>query len=205
MPAGAIALALFLSACQQSPDETAPPPQRVAFGDASRALLKPLNSPDTSAARWVVNETGQAIHFGNEGAGPLLTLDCRLSEDPPQMRIVRHVRARPGQGALLPVIGNGMRSRFLVDAALEDGEWRWEGTVRADDPMLDVFTGPRALTATLPGGGMLEIAGSRIPGEFVTWCRAGGAVMEAEAEEQAEAEAEEPPAGAPASEGAPVS
>ncbi len=194
------AFALVLSACQPSADESTPPPQRVAFGDASRALLKPLNSPDTSAARWVVNESGQAIHFGNAGERPLLTLDCRLAADPPQLRIVRHVRARPGHGALLPVIGNGMRSRFLVDAALEDGEWRWEGTVRADDPMLEVFTGPRPLTATLPGCGMLEIAGSRIPGEFITWCRAGGAVMEAEAQEQAEA-----PAGAPARQGAPVS
>jgi hypothetical protein len=32
--------------------------------------------------------------------------------------------------------------------------------------LLDVFTGPRELEATLPGGGTLLIAGSRIPGEF---------------------------------------
>jgi hypothetical protein len=181
-------LALLLSACEQEADE--PQAQRVAFGDASRALLTPLNSPDTSEARWLVDEGGQAISFGNEGERAMLTLDCRLSEDPAQMRIVRHVRARPGQGALLPVIGNGMISRFLVDAKLEGGEWRWEGTVRAADPMLDVFTGPRPLTATLPGGGLLEIGGSRVPGEFVTWCRAGGDVMQAEAEEQEDAPAE---------------
>lgn len=191
----AIALALLLSACQQQADE--PPPQRVAFGDASRALLKPLDSPDTSKARWEVDANGQSIHFGHASEAPLMTLDCRIDEKPPQMRIIRHVRARPGQGALFPVIGNGMRSRFLVDAKLESGEWLWEGTVTARDPMLDVFTGPRDLTATLPGGGMLEIAGSRIPGEFITWCRAGGAVMAAEAQEQQEAGQAPAPASAP--------
>lgn len=176
----------FLSACQQPPEEPAQT-QRIAFAEKNRTLLAPLASPDTSEARWSVDEGGQAIRFGNAGEAPLLTLDCRLGEEPPQMRVIRHVSARPGQAALFPVIGNGMRSRFLVDAKLADGKWSWEGTVPASDPMLDVFTGPRQLTATLPAGGMLEIAGSRIPGEFVTWCRAGGDVMEAEAEEQEEA------------------
>ena len=82
------------------------------------------------------------------------------------------------------MIGNGMRSRFLVDTRLSDGEWLWEATVSADDPKLDVFTGTRQLLATLPGGGMLDIQGSRIPGEFVTWCRAGGAMVEAVAIEE---------------------
>ncbi len=191
-------LTLLLAACQQAPEEAAPPAQRVAFAADNRALNAPLASPDTSEARWAVDESGQAIHFADEGAErPLLSLDCRLSEQPPQMRIIRHVRSRPGQGALLPVIGNGMIARFLVDATLQQGEWRWEGAVEAADPMLDVFTGPRPITATLPGGGMLEIAGSRIPGEFITWCRAGGDVMEAEAEEEEEAAAEEAPRAEP--------
>ena len=84
------------------------------------------------------------------------------------------------------MIGNGTISRFKVDAALADGEWRWEGALPASDPSLDVFTGPRELEATLPGGGTLLIAGSRIPGEFVNWCRAGGRVQRVEAAEKAE-------------------
>jgi hypothetical protein len=51
------------------------------------------------------------------------------------------------------------------------------GALPASDPSLDVFTGPRELEATLPGGGSLLIAGSRIPASFVTWCRAGGHVQ----------------------------
>ena len=183
----ALAIALGLSACGGDTASDTPPPQRVAFADTNRTLLQPLPSPDTSEARWRVDQNGQAIRFGDAPDAPMLTLDCRLSENPPQMRIIRHARARPGQGALFPVIGNGERSRFLVDARLADGEWHWEGTVAASDPALDVFTGPQPITATLPGGGMLKMAGSRIPAEFVTWCRAGGRVMRAEDEEQAQA------------------
>ena len=184
---GAVLALSLLGACDQPSSEQPAQSQRIAIAEARRAQLRPIEVPDTSEARWAVDEGGQAIRFGNAGEAPLLTLDCRLGEEPPQMRIIRHVQAQPGEGALFPVIGNGMRSRFLVDAKLEDGEWRWEGTVPASDPMLDVFTGPRQLTATLPGGGMLEIGGSRIPGEFITWCRAGHDVMEAEAEEQEDA------------------
>ena len=183
--------ALLLSACQAQSHEQ-PEPQRVAFADANRAMLKPIDSPDTSKARWSVDAGGQAIDFGNPGAKPMLTLDCHLADKPPQMRIIRHVRARPGEGALFPVIGNGLRSRFLVDATLEGGEWRWEGAVAAADPMLDVFTGSHAITATLPGGGMLTMQGSRIPREFIGWCRAGGKVMAVEAAEKVEAKSAQP-------------
>jgi len=161
--------------------------QRVALDEAQvRMPVVPLVSPDTSDAGWRVDEDGQSIDFGQQGAAPLMSLACRLADNPPQMAIIRHAPARPGLSALFPVIGNGMRSRFLVDAQLNEGEWRWEATLPADDPQLDVFTGTRDLIATLPGGGMLKIAGSRIPGEFITWCRAGGQVMQAEEEEQDE-------------------
>ncbi|GAA0274884.1 hypothetical protein GCM10009127_14320 [Alteraurantiacibacter aestuarii] len=180
---------LPLAAC----DRPEPAPvQRIALANVRTSSPQVmLESPDTSTAAWVVNQSGQAIHFGEADQDPLITLDCRLQQSPPQLAIIRHAPARPGLSALFPVIGNGMRSRFLVDAKLTDGEWRWEATLPADDPQLDVFTGPRDITATLPGGGMLEIAGSRIPGEFVTWCRAGGQVMQAQDDEQAQASTEE--------------
>ncbi len=142
-----------------------------------------MQSPDTSRAFWSVDDDGQSIAFGNVDEPPLMSLACRLDEEPPQLAIIRHAVARPGLSALFPVIGNGMRSRFLVDARLSEGEWRWEGTLPADDPMLDVFTGTRDITATLPGRGMLEIAGSRIPGEFVNWCRTGGLTQQIQVEE----------------------
>lgn len=162
---------LALAAC----DRAEPPVQRIELSEA-RGVLPPVleQSPDTSQAIWDVADHGQAIHFGNAGARPLVTLACRPGEDPPQLSVIRHAPALPGQGALFAVIGNGMRSRFLVDATLAEGEWRWEAQLAASDPMLDVFTGPRELLATLPGGGTLEVGPSRVPGEFITWCRAGG-------------------------------
>jgi hypothetical protein len=145
-----------------------------------------LQSPDNKAASWKGTAAGQAIDFGLAGEPAMMTLACDLRTTPAQLRIVRHVVGRPGAKALFPVIGNGTISRFRLDAMLHEGEWRWEGALPASDPLLDVFTGPRALEATLPGGGSLQIAGSRIPGEFVNWCRAGGRVQRAEAAEKAD-------------------
>lgn len=173
-----------LAACQG--EEEPVQAQRFSLDAARHVPDEPLASPDTAGAAWSVTANAQAIDFGRPGADPLLTLACDLRKTPAQLRIVRHVVARPGEKALLPVIGNGTISRFKVDATLADGEWRWEGALPASDPSLDVFTGPRELEATLPGGGTLLIAGSRIPGEFVNWCRAGGRVQRVEAAERAQ-------------------
>jgi len=166
----------LLAACGQEPDAPVDP-QRFSLDEARHVPAEPLSSPDTQGAGWTAD--GQAIRFGRPGA-PLLSLACDLQAEPVQVRVVRHVRARPGLKALFPVIGNGRISRFSVDAALHEGEWRWEGALPASDPMLDVFVGTGELEATLPGGGSLVVAGSGIPGEFVDWCRAGGRGQRAE-------------------------
>src|SRR6188768_2361233 len=169
---------LALTACkgEQEPVQA----QRFSLDAARHVPEAPIASPDTRNAAWSVTKDAQAIDFARPGADPLLSLACDLRKTPAQLRIVRHVVARPGEKALLPVIGNGTISRFKVDATLAGGEWRWEGLFAATDPSLDVFTGTRELEATLPGGGMLLIGGSRIPGEFVNWCRAGGRAPRAE-------------------------
>ena len=159
--------------------------QRIAFDEIGAPARAPLPSPDTGEASWRVTPDGQAIGFGNAGAAPFLTLACRIAEVPPRIEIIRHAPARPGEKALFPVIGNGTIARFKLDAALESGEWRWQGSVPADDALLEVFTGQRDLEATLPGAGTLLIAGSGIPGEFIRWCRAGADVGQAVTEERA--------------------
>lgn len=188
----ALIMLLLLTACER--EEEPVQAQRFSLDAARHVPPQPLVSPDTVGAGWSVTGSGQAIDFGRPGAAPLLTLACDLQRTPAQLRIVRHVAARPGQKALLPVIGNGTISRFKVDATLARGEWRWEGALPASDPSLDVFTGPRELEATLPGGGMLLLPGSRIPGEFVNWCRAGGRVQRVEAAEADAASASTAPA-----------
>ncbi len=172
--AALVLLLLALSAC----DRAAPLPQgsvqRVELQGTGQRAAMAEPSPDTSRAGWTVSEDGQAIRFGNMDEPPFLTLACDVEAAPPEFVIIRHARAWPGQSALFPVLGNGMSSRFLVDAELSDGEWHWEGRLPADDPQLDVFSGTRDISATLPGRGMLELGGGRITGEFLEWCRAGG-------------------------------
>ncbi|WP_271078414.1 hypothetical protein [Aurantiacibacter sp. MUD61] len=186
---------LALTACERSASEPVPDGvQQVAIEDLGPPQARADPSPDTSGAGWTVAENGQAILFGDPGADPWLTLACDLSEEPARFTIIRHAEAFPGQSALFPFVGNGMRSRFLADATLaqnaDGGEWRWEAVLPADDPQLDVFAGTRDLTATLPGRGMLEISGSRIPGQFLDWCRAGGEIAEPEEDTETEAESE---------------
>ena len=184
-----VVLAL-LAGCQAEPvpDNTA---QRIALRDDGNRQATAIPSPDTTAARWSVAEDGQAIDFGVPGNDALLSLACDLGEEPTTLTIIRHAQAYPGQSALFPFIGNGMRQRFMADAVLEGGEWRWEANLPVDDPQLDIFAGTRSFTATLPGRGMLEVSGSRIPGEFLEWCRSGGASPQAE-DEAVDAESPEP-------------
>ena len=184
-----VATLLPLVACDRAEEPV--DPQRISLDAARGEAREPLPSPDTDDARWTVAPDGQAVAFGNAGERPFLSLACRVKDDPPTIRVIRHAEARPGEKALFPVIGNGTISRFKADAALEDDEWRWQAVVPADDALLEVFTGAREIEATLPGAGSLIISGSRVPGEFIAWCRRGGAVSEAVTEERtAEAEAE---------------
>ena len=184
-----VATLLSLVACDRAEEPV--DPQRISLDAARGEAREPLASPDTDDARWTVAPDGQAVAFGNAGERPFLSLACRVKDDPPTIRVIRHAEARPGEKALFPVIGNGTISRFKADAALEDDEWRWQAVVPADDALLEVFTGAREIEATLPGAGSLIISGSRVPGEFIAWCRRGGTVSEAVTEERtAEAEAE---------------
>ena len=162
---------LSLAACHR---ERAPlQGQRISLDSIGSGEEQPLPSPDTKGAAWAVSGNGQAIDFGQPGQKPFLTLGCNVKTDPAQVTIVRHAPARPGEKALFPVISNSINSRFRVDAVLRDHEWRWEGTLPADDSQLDVFEGGQ-FEATLPGGGTLKVAASRVPGQFIEWCRNRG-------------------------------
>jgi hypothetical protein len=192
----ALLLLLFLSACGPSEAE-APRSQRISLDEARGQPAEPMASPDTKNASWQVNPDGQAISYGDEGAKPFLTLACRARANPPAVRIIRHAPARPGEKALFPVLAGG-NYRFNLDAALEGGEWRWQGDLPASDPLMDAFTSRGPIEATLPGAGTLLIGASRIPGEFVEWCRAGGGTGRAEAAENAQQAEEAASSPAPA-------
>ncbi|MFC4256519.1 hypothetical protein GRI97_09675 [Altererythrobacter xixiisoli] len=190
----------LLGACNNGSNsqesEDASQTERIALDELPRTAADPIASPDTKEARWAVSEDGQSIRFGMNGGPPMFSLECKIRQDPTQVTFIRHLPARPGQKALLPIIGNGVIVRLKVDATVDKGAWVWEGTLPSADPQLNVFTGRGEMEATLPGGGTLVIAGSHVPGEFISWCRARGRVQQAAEQEKVAAalEAKETPA-----------
>ncbi|RIV85280.1 hypothetical protein D2V17_11110 [Aurantiacibacter xanthus] len=175
-------LALPLAACGQANGATTDEPVDLAEAVAAAPRELVMESPETQFATWTVADSGHAIHFANPGQPPLLTLDCRLDAKPITMAIIRHAPALPGQSALFAVMGNGHVSRLPAEPTLKDNEWRWEASLPASDEGLDLFIGPGDMRATLPGKGAIAMQPSRIPGEFVEWCRAGGETVNAPVE-----------------------
>jgi hypothetical protein len=163
---------VLLTAChgEQAPVQA----QRITLDQVPSQGEQPLPSPDTKGANWTVSPTGQAIDFGRPGEKPFMSLACGVKAGQPQVTVIRHAPARPGEKALFPVIGGGIISRLKVDATLSGGEWRWQGALPADDAQLEVFEGAHSLEATLPGGGTLKMKASSVPGQFVAWCAGGG-------------------------------
>lgn len=177
--------------------------QRIALGESGPPQAIVLEA-DSQSMAWQVRPDGNSLAWGQPPEPPLLTLQCLLSaqdQDQPQLSIIRHIAAPPGARAFFAVLGNGMAARLKVDAQLAENEWRWEGSYPADAAELDVFTGPRDITATLPGGGMLEIGGSDLPRQFIQWCRNGGV---AEPAENPEAGDETADSSGPAAESSPT-
>ncbi|HEX5477380.1 MAG TPA: hypothetical protein VFX09_05955 [Burkholderiales bacterium] len=159
-----------LAACHRAEQEPVEA-QRIALDKVPSQGEEPLPSPDTKNASWTESANGLALDFGNPGARPFVSLACNAGAGPPQVTVIRHAPGRAGEKALFPVIGNGKISRFEVDATRVGGEWRWQGSLPADDAMLEVFAGSNRLEATLPGGGTVKIEGSAAPGQFIARCR----------------------------------
>lgn len=177
-----ILAALALAACGRQPQV-----ERIDLDDVGGTASFGLTpSPETGDAAWSIEPGGKGIDFGKMGSAPYLSLVCKLDgAGPPQLTVIREAQSEPGAKALFAILGNGVIARLKLDAVLSDSGWRWEGTYPAGAPQFDVFTGPRDVQATLPGAGMLKIAGSALPREFIEWCRRGGKEVPAEALEKA--------------------
>jgi hypothetical protein len=132
-----------------------------------------MPSPDTANAVWADGKTAQRILFGNPGEVPFLALACETAPTgEQQIRFIRFAAADPQAKALFALVGNGHIARVPVDATWNGQAWLWEGTVPAEDPDLEVLTGKRTITATLPGAGQLDLSPSPRPGLLIEECRA---------------------------------
>lgn len=168
----ALGLAFGLSACKPPPTDNNA--ARAATIFSLRGPSTPMASPDTASGRWSLSEKQQGrIIFGVPGQPALLALEClRDSETAPGLlRVLRYAPADKDAGALLALIGNGSIGRLEVDATRQGQRQIWQGEAPADHPGWEPLAGPREITATVPGAGLVRLNPSPLPMQLLTDCR----------------------------------
>lgn len=140
---------------------------RTRIADERKGPSKPIPSPDAEGAIWAPGANANRILFGKPGAHPLMALACEDGS----IAFTRFVAADPDAKAVLALIGNGHVQHLWVDATQNGKVWLWRGTLPADDPRLEVFTGSNSIEATVPGAGTIRLSASRLPGELIARCR----------------------------------
>ncbi len=160
---------LALAACK-------PPPTDADMGrDMPEAeatfASEPLPSPDTEGAVWAESADAERIIYGVPGQPALIALACLRNGSEPTLRITRMSPADEGAGAMLALIGNGAIGRMEVDATEVSGRTIWQGEDPASDEDWEPLAGPRQLTATIPGAGMVTLNPSPLPMQLVSACR----------------------------------
>ena len=145
--------------------------ERVGLAERRAGPTVLLEDPDTSRARWAAMEGGERLLFGVPGEAPLLALECRDGGTAQALlRLTRYERADPKASALIAIIGNSHIARLPIEAVWNGRAWLWQADWRLAETDLAALTGTRAIEATIPGAGSLQIAGSRLPGLLVRRC-----------------------------------
>ena len=67
-------------------------------------------------------------------------------------------RGRGGSANAPDLSGAQIDAKRRFDAALENGEWRYQGDFPVTDKQLEVFSTTGRIQATVPGGGMLMMS-----------------------------------------------
>ncbi|MEM6908244.1 MAG: hypothetical protein AAF494_06155 [Pseudomonadota bacterium] len=132
---------------------------------------EPLPSPDTEGAIWMPSGDAQRIVYGIPGEPPLMALACAGESKISTLTITRMSPADEGAGALMALIGNGAIGRLPIDATERAGRSVWHGELPAADPVWEPLIGPRRITATVPGAGMVVLNPSPLPMQLVRACR----------------------------------
>ncbi len=145
--------------------------ERTRIDTAVEGPSQPIDSPDTEDAIWAPAKEGARLIYGTPGERPLFAIECLSDGTEPMLGYTRFAKADAHAKAVLALIGNGHVARLKIDAEQIGDVWRWEGTIAATDPRLDVLTGTRQVEATVPGAGSVILNSSALPGELVERCR----------------------------------
>ena len=172
-------LALFfslpftLSACKPPPTD-ADLARDMPIAEATFAS-DPLPSPPTEGAVWAVSpQNPNRIIYGIAGEAALVALECKdRSSALPNLQITRLSPADEGAGAVLALVGNGHIGRIEIDAREIGGRVQWQGEKQAAAMQWEPLAGPRQVTVTVPGAGMVTLNPSTLPRELVEACRSG--------------------------------
>lgn len=169
--------------------------ERVDLAESRDFASAPLPSPDTTGAVWVATDLRPGIDarlvYGVPGAAPLLALECLADgEGAGRLEFTRFAKADAKAQALMALVGNGHVARVPVDAQYNGRAWLWRGGDAADRTDFNVLTGPRDVTVTVPGAGLVTLTASPLPGELVSQCRAAPPDMDAADEQPDDTEIE---------------
>ena len=163
---------LALAACKPPPTDA----DMLREVEMENFASAPLPSPDTEGAVWA-SSTRKMLRlvYGVPGAPALMALECSPHENERrrQLSIARLSPADDNATALLALIGNGHISRINVSAINLSGPSRWEGAASAYDERWEPLRGPRQITATVPGAGMVTLNPSEMPRRLIDLCREG--------------------------------
>lgn len=167
------AVVLAVSACKPPPTDAdlrrAMPEDELTFAS------DPLPSPESEGAVWASSpQSPDRIIYGIPGNPAQMALECIDAQGAlPQLQITRLAPADEGAGAMLSLIGNGHIGRMEIDATMVSGRSVWQGASLAADTHWEPLAGPRQLTATVPGAGMVTLNRSPLPGLLIEACRNG--------------------------------
>jgi hypothetical protein len=168
----ALALAGLAAGCKPPPTDS--DAARATTAVSLQTPSAPRPSPDTTGAVWTPSAQKEGrIVYGIPGEPVLLALECLAAAPPatPAIRIARYAPADKDAGALLALIGNGAIGRLEVDAIRNGARQIWQGEAPADHPGWEALNGPREITATVPGAGLVRLNPSPLPMEFLADCR----------------------------------
>ncbi|MCA1661363.1 MAG: hypothetical protein LC648_04060 [Novosphingobium sp.] len=148
-----------LSACGEPAADRRTTPVRVPLAVASAATPSAIPTAPPGPYVWTHAQSARAAWYGPKDAPALLAIACEgWEKGAPRLAIVRYARADEGAEALFAIQGSKGILRLPVSATrVGDAGHVWRGELDPRDPRAEVLLG-NGLKATVPGGGMIELA-----------------------------------------------